>query len=264
MRFFTPCDRALHLALFFLCFAGPAHAHDGVLITGAFARSAGSSASVYFAVENHQAVADTLLAATSNAAAKTRIHTAAENADGVMAMSETTLPVPAPGTLTLQPGQHHIMLMGLNPGLAKGDTITLTLTFERAGAVTVVAELGGTAAAMTDAAAIASLLQAQFATPDDPAHIGPIVIEGDHALAGWIGGAAGGRALLLRAQGQWQILLWGGATLRQAEVLAVEGVVAAETLSARYNAAEAALGSDAVALFSAFEGVERSETLHVD
>lgn len=114
-----------------------AAAHDGVLVTGAYALTTGSAAALYLEVDNHQDEDDTLLAASSDAARKTGIHTSAENADGVMTMQEVTLAIPGLGSLRLQPGKDHIMLMGLTRPLAEGDMITVTLVFERAGSVTI-------------------------------------------------------------------------------------------------------------------------------
>ena len=53
-----------------------------------------------------------------------------------------SIPVPANGTVTLQPGGHHIMMMGLTKKLKKGEIFPLTLTFENAGKVTVDVKIG--------------------------------------------------------------------------------------------------------------------------
>ena len=45
----------------------------------------------------------------------------------------------------MKPGGYHIMLMGLVKPLKKGDEIEITLTFEKAGAVTVKVPVGGVA-----------------------------------------------------------------------------------------------------------------------
>lgn len=108
---------------------------------------------------------------------------------------------------------------------------------------------------MADPEAITAILKAQFDTPENPLTVAPIVIEGDHALASWAQGDKGGRALLKRGDGVWQIILCGGPDLRMPEFLTQHGVTAAETLSKLYNAAEDGLGADKVALSSSFEGV---------
>lgn len=51
------------------------------------------------------------------------------------------LAVPAYGSLALDPGGVHIMLMGLRQDLPPGSPITLILRFERAGGVAVTAQV---------------------------------------------------------------------------------------------------------------------------
>lgn len=108
---------------------------------------------------------------------------------------------------------------------------------------------------MTDPEAIAAIMKAQFETPENPLTVDPITVEGDHALASWAQDGKGGRALLERRDGQWVIVLCGGADLRLPTFLTENGVTAADTLSAMFNAAEDALGEDKVKLYSSFEGV---------
>jgi len=48
----------------------------------------------------------------------------------------------APGArVELKPGSYHLMLIGLKRALTPGQTVTLTLRFERAGALTARAEV---------------------------------------------------------------------------------------------------------------------------
>jgi len=51
----------------------------------------------------------------------------------------TAIAVPAGGEATLAPGGLHIMLIDLTRELTPGDEVTLTLTFEKAGDITVTA-----------------------------------------------------------------------------------------------------------------------------
>ena len=108
---------------------------------------------------------------------------------------------------------------------------------------------------MADPDAIATIMKAQFETPENPLTVDPITVEGDHALASWAQDGKGGRALLERRNGQWVIVLCGGEDLRLPSFLTENGVSAAETLSSMFNAAEDALGADKVKLYSSFEGV---------
>jgi hypothetical protein len=51
------------------------------------------------------------------------------------------LEIPAGGTVQLAPGGYHIMLIGLTKDLNVGDTVQVTLKFEKAGDVTVTAQV---------------------------------------------------------------------------------------------------------------------------
>jgi copper(I)-binding protein len=62
-----------------------------------------------------------------------------------MQMREATegLPVPANGSVALDPGSYHLMFKGLKRLLKKGETFSGTLTFEKAGRVDVTFEVEG-------------------------------------------------------------------------------------------------------------------------
>ncbi|MFN7168084.1 MAG: copper chaperone PCu(A)C, partial [Pannonibacter sp.] len=59
--------------------------------------------------------------------------------DGVMKMREMEggIPVPAGATVELKPGGLHVMFMDIKQPLKEGETLPITLTFEKAGTVTV-------------------------------------------------------------------------------------------------------------------------------
>ncbi|MFC6758852.1 copper chaperone PCu(A)C [Sulfitobacter porphyrae] len=80
---------------------------------------------------------DTLIAASSDTAARVEIHEMAMQGE-VMKMRalENGLPIPAGETVMLKPGGYHIMFMDLSGPMTEGDTAEVTLTFEKAGAVT--------------------------------------------------------------------------------------------------------------------------------
>lgn len=60
---------------------------------------------------------------------------------GMMGMREiSSLTLPAGEEVTLEPGGYHIMLMDLAGPISEGDTVPVTLTFEKAGEITVEAE----------------------------------------------------------------------------------------------------------------------------
>lgn len=136
MRFAIPLVAAAAL----LCLTLPAVANDGVRINDAYARASTASGAVFFEIENHQTDDDRLIAASAEGvAARVELHTHIEDAGGVMQMREVPegFVVPGNGTHALARGGDHVMLMGLTAPLKTGDVISLTLTFERAGVVTV-------------------------------------------------------------------------------------------------------------------------------
>lgn len=59
------------------------------------------------------------------------LHETVENEDGQMVMREIGggFVIPADGSMTLEPGGNHIMLMDLTAPLAAGEEVTFTLTF---------------------------------------------------------------------------------------------------------------------------------------
>ena len=59
--------------------------------------------------------------------------------DGVMQMREIPggLAIPADGSVSLKPGGYHVMLIDLKKPLKAGETVQLTLNFEKAGKVDV-------------------------------------------------------------------------------------------------------------------------------
>jgi copper(I)-binding protein len=130
---------ALAAASLALSFPGAVAAHDGVHINQPYVRAGAQSGGVFMVIVNHAAADDRLIAASTDAAQKVELHTHLEGADGVMQMVEVPegFVIPAEGEHALERGGDHVMLMGLTRKLETGDTITLTLTFERAGEVTV-------------------------------------------------------------------------------------------------------------------------------
>ena len=114
----------------------------------------------------------------------------------------------------------------------------------------------GAAFAHDDKHAIIHLMKSMFDTPDNPLSVDPVVIVGDNAIAGWVQGEKGGRALLWRVDGQWQIRLCSGDGLKDQELLENANISAADakTLIADLAAAEAALNAAVLAKFSSFEG----------
>lgn len=117
--------------------ASPALAAD-ITINDAYARSASPAAksgAAFMEIVNTGTEDDRLIAAASDAAAKVELHTHKDMGDGVMKMMEVEegFPVPAGGNHVLERGADHVMLMGLTGPMEQGETVTVTLTFEKAG-----------------------------------------------------------------------------------------------------------------------------------
>jgi copper(I)-binding protein len=108
-------------------------------LSGAWTRAAGQGAqgAGFLTIRNTGAEADTLVAASSPAAARVELHTSLREGDVMRMRPVENVPVPAGGSVTLAPGGLHMMMMGLTRPLAVGQVVPVTLRFERAGQVTV-------------------------------------------------------------------------------------------------------------------------------
>jgi periplasmic copper chaperone A len=79
---------------------------------------------------------DRLIAAASPAAQAVELHASLEEA-GVSKMQRVeAVPVAPDAPARLEPGGYHVMLIGLAEPLEEGATVPLTLTFEKAGEIT--------------------------------------------------------------------------------------------------------------------------------
>ena len=98
---------------------------------------------------------------------------------------------------------------------------------------------------------IAGLLHRMFDKPGIALKVSPVVVAGEYAIADWLQGEMGGRALLRRKQ-QWSLILCAGDGIKSRDALAKAGVPAdhAARLEQQLASAEAGLGSDEVAMFS--------------
>jgi copper(I)-binding protein len=106
---------------------------DASMGMGGMAKANGAS---YMMIQNSGA-ADKLLKAESDAAETVELHTVT-NEGGMMQMRPVpSIDVPANGSVELKPGGFHVMLIGLKQELKPGETVTIKLTFEKAGVVQV-------------------------------------------------------------------------------------------------------------------------------
>lgn len=115
-----------------------------LVVKDAWARAAASGAdtAVYFTIVNGNAAPDMLLSAASDAAQATGIHETTTDASGMTGMHMLpSLEIPGGGTVQFAPGGYHVMLTSLKQAISAGGTVTVTLTFQNAGVVTVNAEV---------------------------------------------------------------------------------------------------------------------------
>ena len=126
------------------CSAAATSPAAGLTVSGAWARATADPArgsAAYLTIANPTAQADTLTSVASPIAS-VEMHQTMTDASGMTGMSPVqSIAVPAGGTVTLEPGGYHLMLMNLTKPLAAGDTIELDLVFQHAGKVTVQAEV---------------------------------------------------------------------------------------------------------------------------
>ena len=140
MSFKSTCFAAIAAAtLAFPAFAGDAMK---IMVDDPYARvstEGAKSGAVFMTIMNHSDADDRLIAVSSDVAERAELHTHKEDANGVMQMLhvEEGFPVLAGRMHPLERGGDHIMLMGLKQSLSHGDTVSVTLTFEKSGDVTV-------------------------------------------------------------------------------------------------------------------------------
>ena len=146
--------RAAFVAALFV--VTPAFAHNGVIHLGAinislpFTRATLPNAPVgggFMTIENEGPEADRLISASSPVAADVQIHEMAMQGD-VMKMRHLSEGLELPGgeTVTLEPGGYHLMFMGLKQAFVEGETVPVTLVFEKAGSVEISLPVLGAAA----------------------------------------------------------------------------------------------------------------------
>jgi periplasmic copper chaperone A len=139
--------RVLVLALLFVPLAAAAaggRAKAPLRIVDAWARETpggATTSAAYFVVENPGAVADSLLEVTTPIAGMVELHTMDRQGDVMRMRRVFSIDVPAGGSVTLEPGGFHVMLMELKEPLVAGDRFALTLLFGQAGEMIVDVEV---------------------------------------------------------------------------------------------------------------------------
>lgn len=98
----------------------------------------------YMTLTNNSNSNDALLAIASDACNTVELHEMYDRGEGLMGMRPVEngrIPVPAGGSVALEPGGLHAMCLGKQIDFAAGTEIPLTLTFENAGEMAVTAVL---------------------------------------------------------------------------------------------------------------------------
>lgn len=109
-----------------------ARAGDSVTIEDAWVKAADEGMSAAFGTLTNTGSDDvTVVSAETAASSMVELHETVENESGEMVMREIDggFVIPAGGTLLLEPGASHIMLMDLAGPLQAGAEVTVTLTF---------------------------------------------------------------------------------------------------------------------------------------
>lgn len=102
---------------------------------------AGLNSAAYMILTNTGDQPDRLLRARSDVAESVELHKS-QTEGGVTSMVPVeAIEIPANGQTELKPGGLHIMLIGLKHELKVGDTVQLTLEFEKAGEIQVSAKV---------------------------------------------------------------------------------------------------------------------------
>jgi hypothetical protein len=104
------------------------------------------------------------------------------------------------------------------------------------------------------AARIKTLIGKTYDRPEHKVETAPVVIVGDYALADWIQGKKGGRALLRRTKGEWEIMACGGDGFKDIKLLKDAGIPAdtAKKLVAQLTQAEQWVSSERLKQFGLF------------
>ena len=133
------CSVAILMVLVLAAGCGAQSASPSVTIEGPYARpspSEGGNGGAFMTIVNTGGTADRLVSGQSSASNTVELHETTEEG-GVMKMRPVPggFEIPANGRLELKPGGKHVMLIGLTAPLVAGQTIEITLDFEKSGTI---------------------------------------------------------------------------------------------------------------------------------
>jgi len=137
------------------CAAGQTFATDELTVSGAFTRATLPGAGVaagYLTITNAGTRPDRLIGATTEATPTVELHSMSTE-DGMMKMAEIAdgIEIPPGGSVSLAPGGAHIMFIGPRAPFSEGECVAVTLTFEQAGELPVMLNVGAVGASSAPA-----------------------------------------------------------------------------------------------------------------
>jgi periplasmic copper chaperone A len=113
-------------------------------VSAAWARPSSTSTGALYMTVTGNGTADRLVAVAvpRTVAGTTEMHKTSMGSGDMMTMTPVkSIAVPATGSVMLRPGGYHVMLMSLKKPLKAGASFPVTLTFAKAGKVTVTAKV---------------------------------------------------------------------------------------------------------------------------
>lgn len=113
---------------------------DSLRIADAYVRSSGSAAqaaAAFMTLQNAGPGADRLLSASTLVAGTVELHTVVKEGDVMRMRAVPAIDLPAGQAVMLKPGGFHIMLMDLRRSLNPGESVDITLVFEKSGTRTI-------------------------------------------------------------------------------------------------------------------------------
>lgn len=142
-------DKIIKLLMLFSIFTGmvACQTRKGIQVKDAWGRaqpSAIPNGVFYMTLRNHNDEADRLLAIETSACTKVELHETYMTNEGAMGMRPVegdSIEIPAKGKVKLEPGGVHVMCIGKKEDFSKGKKIPLLLKFEKAGEVSITAEI---------------------------------------------------------------------------------------------------------------------------
>lgn len=101
---------------------------------------------------------------------------------------------------------------------------------------------------------IKSVIAGIYDQPDLKVDIAPVVTADGYAIADWIQGSKGGRALLRQDNGKWKIVACGGSAFKDVDLLSDAGMSknTARQLVAKLKQAEKSISKARIKMFDSF------------